>query len=183
MMLIPWQAKAVAGLVAAGAAFGGGWSVESWRAAGQIDSEKLRHQADVAKLQQDWVANIEAMRKLADQAAAERDAEREANDLAKMDAEKTYERKLAALQAEAGRINADAQRVRDDLAAAVAAAHVSAHSDPVQGAGGAPDCSSPSGSAACGLLGRAIDLAARCAQVAGQQHAALVEAVQSWPKH
>jgi hypothetical protein len=180
--LIPWQAKLGAAAVAAGGLFYGGWHVESWRAADQLEAEQLQHQKDVAKLQADWVANIDAMRKIADQAQTELEAERQMNDLAKMEAERTYERKIAALKAQSDGLRADAQRVRDDLAAAVAASRISAHSGEVQPTGTGPDCGGASGSVACGLLGRAIDLASRCAGVAEQQHAALIEAVSAWPK-
>jgi hypothetical protein len=156
--------------------------VESWRAAGALDTEKLAHQADVEKLQADWSENMEVMRKIGEQAQAERDAERESNDLAKMDAERTYERKLAALQAEAGRIGADSQRVRDDLAAAQAAGRSGRGSGQLPAAGVGTQCGGTAGDAACGLLARALDLAKRCADVAGQQHAALIEAVSAWPK-
>jgi hypothetical protein len=183
MTIIPWQAKAVAGLIAAGAIFAGGWTVASWRASGQLEAEKLKDQQDVAKLQSDWAANIEEANKIAAQARADLDVERTMNAQEKADAEENYEKDLAKRDAANARLAADAGRVRDELAAAQSTARTAAAGGSVQQAGIPSRCSGADGDAACGFLARALDLAKRCADVAGRNHAALVEAIKSWPEH
>jgi hypothetical protein len=183
MTLIPWQVQAGAAVVAAGAIFGGGWTVESWRASGQLEAEKLKNQQDVAKLQTDWAANIEEANKIAAQAKADLDVERTLDQESRQNAEAKYAQDIAKRDAINDRLVRDAQRVRDELAAASAAASAAGGNGAVQQSGAAASCSGPSGRAICGLLSRAIDIAERCAKAAGQQHAAVVEAVDAWPKH
>ena len=180
--LVPWQAKAVGTMVAAGALFAGGWTVESWRASGQLEAETLKDSQDVAKLQSDWAANMEAANKIVDQARADLDGERAVDQQARNNAEAKYAKDIAGRDAVNDRLAHDAQRVRDELAAAKFAAGA-AGGGPVQQAGSSAPCSGSGCAAGAGLLSRAIDLAERCAKAAGQQHAAVVEAVESWPKH
>src|ERR1700757_1312269 len=118
MDLIPWQAKAGAAVVAAGAIFGGGWTVESWRAAAALDKEKLAHAADVQSLKDQWQQRVEQAEKVAGQTGADLDTERAMNAQEKADAEANYERELAKRDASNARLAADAGRVRDELAAA-----------------------------------------------------------------
>lgn len=181
--LIPWQAKAVAAVVAAGAIFYGGWTVESWRASGKLEAAKLKDQADVAKLQADWTANIEEANKIAAQARADLDTERAMDQQGRQDAETKYAQDIAKRDAANDRLLRDAQRVRDELASAQAAATSRGSGSAMQQAGSASPCSGPGCAAGAGLLSRAIDLAERCAKAAGEQHAAAVECVEAWPKH
>ena len=182
-MLIPWQAKAIGIGAILAVVFGLGWNVESWRASGQLEAEKLKDQQDTAKLQADWAANIEEANKIAAQARADLDMERTMDGQARQDAEAKYAQDVSKRDAVNDRLLRDAQRVRDELATAQVAAASGSGSGAVQQAGSSPLCSGPGCEAGAGLLSRAIDLAERCAKAAGQQHAALVEAVDSWPKH
>lgn len=183
MTLIPWQAKAGAAVIAAGAIFAGGWTVESWRASGELEAAKLKDQQDTAKLQSDWAANIEEANRIAAQARADLDVERTLDQQGRQDAETKYAQDIAKRDAVTDRLARDAQRVRDELAAAQSSIRTAAGSGSMQQAGPAALCSGPGCEAGAGLLSRAIDLAERCAKAAGQQHAALVEAVDAWPKH
>jgi hypothetical protein len=182
MTLIPWQVQAGAAVIAAGTLFAGGWKVEGWRDAGELDTEKLAHSKDVGDLKQQWSDKLDAEHKLLTQAQADLEAERKLNEIAKENAERDYQVDLAKRQAAADRAAADTQRVRDELAAAIAAGRPASGSDPVRQAGQGASCSGSGGGAVCGLLGRAIDLATRCADAAGKQHAALVEAIGEWPQ-
>jgi hypothetical protein len=180
--LIPWQAKGVAICAAAAAIFATGWKVEGWRDAGTLGAEQLAHQHDVAKLQSDWAANITAETKRADQAEAARAADMMADEAKRQAAEDAYEKSIRKHQTDAAVAVASAQQLRDQLAAAIAAGRVAGRSGAVQPAGPGASCGGTGGAAACELLSRALDLARRCADVAGQQHAALVEALAAWPK-
>lgn len=183
LSLIPTPVLAGAAVVAAGAMFAGGARVEGWRDAAALGAEKLAHQADVAKLDHDWNLNLEAMRKLADAAQADLDAERKANEIARENADVAHAKTIAALKLAADRNNADTQRVRDQLATdAAAAMRASGNSgEPGQASAGA-SCGGPGGAATYRFLSRALDLAARCSDAIGQQHAAVILAVDSWPK-
>lgn len=181
MLLIPPQVQAGAALVVAGLIFGGGWKVSAWHDAGRLALEAETHQRDVAKLQDDWAANLEAMRKRGDEAEAELAADREANAKRKAEADSAYQTQIGKLQASTLAAARDSQRVRDELAAAIAAARPSDGGGGVQQAGTAARCGDPSSAAACRLLARALDLAQRCVGVAGPQHAAVAEAVAAWP--
>jgi hypothetical protein len=182
MTLIPWQVQAGAAVVAAGAIFAGGAKLEGWRDAGELGTEKLAHKTDVDGLKDQWQQKLDAEHKLLTQAQADLEAERSLNQIAKENAEHAYQADIAKRQAAADRATADAQRVRDELTAAIAAGRPASGTDPVLQAGQAASCSGSGGGAVCGLLGRAIDLAARCADAAGKQHAAVVEAVAEWPQ-
>jgi hypothetical protein len=169
-------------VVAAAAIFAGGWKVEDWRATDALDSEKAAHASDVASLKNQWQTKLDAAQALLTEAIAERDAERQANDIAREDAANAYAKQIGQIKAAAGLAAADAQRVRDELAAATTAGRAPGGTDAVrQAAAGAP-CSGGGGAAVCGLLSRAVELAQRCTDAAGTQHAALVEAVNSWPR-
>ena len=169
-------AAAVA-LVAAGA------KLESWRDTGALDAEKAAHQADVASLKTQWQAKLDLEHAAYQQSLADRQTELEASAKQRQEAERAHQIETDRLRAVAVRNAADSQRVRDDLAAAIAAGRVTGGgSCPVQQTGAGPSCSGTSGGAICGLLSRALDLAARCADSLGQQHAAVVEAVSEWPK-
>jgi hypothetical protein len=174
--------RLVAILGAVGVVFAGGIKLESWRDAGTLGAEKLAHQADIAKLQSDWAANLEAERKVADQAQADLAAERNTNEIARENAQNAYVHTVTQLRASADRNLADAQRVREQLAAAIAAGRSASGNGPVQQAAAGPVCGGASGDAACGFLARAIDILKRCAIVADEQHAAIIEAVSAWPK-
>lgn len=182
LSLIPWQVKAGAAVVAAGAIFAGGIRLESWRDAGELGKEKLTHERDVAKLQADWADNLAAMRKVADQAQADLETERRTNQIARENAANAYQRDVTKLRALADRNGSDAQRVRDALATAQAAGRTAGAGCQTAGAEPPARCGGASGFAACGFLDRAIETLKRCAAVADWQHAALVEAVAAWPK-
>ncbi len=177
------QAKLAGIAVAAGALFAGGWTVEGWHDAGKLDAEKAAHQADVVSLKAQWQAKLDLEHAAYQQSLADRETERQAYQTQLQEAERVHQAETSRLQAVAVRNAADGQRVRSDLAAAIAAGRVTGgNSCPVQQAGAGASCSGTSGGAICGLLSRALDLAARCADSLGQQHAAVVEAVSEWPK-
>jgi len=185
--MLPGLSYVKLGAIAAASAalFAGGWKVEGWRATDALDTEKAAHARDVKALQDDWQAKLNAAHALLTQAIAERDAQRQANATAREDAANAYTKQIAQLKAAAGAAAADADRVRRDLASAEAAGRAARGGSSVQQGGqaaaGSPACSG-SGAAICGLLSRTIDLATRCADAAGTQHAAVVEAVASWPR-
>jgi hypothetical protein len=182
LSLIPTPVLAAGGVVAAAAIFAGGIKVESWRDTGALDTEKAAHISDVAALKTEWQGKLDAAQALLTEAIKERDAERQANATAREDAANAYTKQIASLKAAAGAADARAQRVRDELAAAIAAAGAAGGNGAVPQAGpGAAACSG-SGAEACRLLGRAIDLARRCTEAAADQHAALTEAVAAWPR-
>jgi Skp family chaperone for outer membrane proteins len=182
LSLIPTPVLAAGGVVAAAAIFAGGIKVESWRDTGKLDTEKFAHQKDVKDLRDEWQAKLDAGQALLTQAIKERDEARQANATAREDAANAYTKQIAQLKAAAGAADARAQRVRDELTAAIAAAGTAGGNGamPQTGSGAAP-CSG-SGAATCAVLSRAIDLARRCTEAVGQQHAAVVEAVASWPR-
>ena len=182
LTLIPTPILAGGAVLAVVASFGGGVEVKGWRDASALDAEKASHVKDVQALKDEWQGKLNAAQTLMNQAVAERDAERQANDLAREDAQNAHEATIKKLQAAVSVAASDAQRVRNELAAAEAAGRSASGSGSVQqGAASAP-CSGPGGATACGLLSRAIDLARRCAETSGEQHAAVVEAIASWPK-
>jgi hypothetical protein len=169
-------------MVAAVAAFAGGAKVEAWRDTGALDAEKAAHVADVTALQKQWQTKLDAAQALLTEAIAERDAQRQANATAREDAANVYTKQIAQLKAAAGAADARAQRVRDELAAAIAAAGAAGGNGAVPQTGPGSAACSGSGAEACRLLGRAIDLARRCTEAAAEQHSALAEAVASWPR-
>jgi hypothetical protein len=182
MSLIPWQAQAGAAVLAAGAIFAGGIRLEGWRDAEALGKEKLAHQADIASLKTQWQDRLDAEHKLLTQATADLDAERLADQIRKEKAEHDNQIETDRLRAAAVRNATDTQRVRDELAAAQAAGRPAGGSSPVQTVGAGPGCGGSGGFAACGFLDRAVAILERCSRVAGEQHAALVEAVAEWPK-
>ena len=168
---------AAVGLVAVGA------KLETWRDTGALDEEKLAHQADVASLKTQWQAKLDLEHAAYQQSLADRQTELEASAKQRQEAERAHQVETDRLRAVAVRNAADSQRVRSDLAAAIAAGRVtSSGSCPVQQAGPSASCSGASGSAICGFLSRALDLAKRCSDSVGTEHAAVVEAVSEWPK-
>jgi hypothetical protein len=182
LSLIPTPVLAAGGVVAAAAIFAGGIKVESWRDTGALDAEKAVHVSDVAALKTEWQGKLDAAQALLTEAIKERDAERQANATAREAAQNVHEATIAKLSANAASSAAELGRVRNDLAAAEAAGRAARSADPMrQAAAGAPACSG-SGEAVCGLLDRALDLAKRCADAAGSQHAGVVEAVAAWPR-
>jgi hypothetical protein len=182
LSLIPTPALAAGGVVAAAAIFAGGIKVESWRDTGALDTEKAAHVSDVAALKTEWQGKLDAAQALLTQAIKERDAEREANATAREAAQNVHEATIKKLAATAASTAAELGRVRDDLAAAEAAGRAARSADPMrQTAAGATACSGGS-EAICGFLDRAIDIAKRCSDAAGTQHAGVVEAVASWPR-
>jgi hypothetical protein len=196
LSLVPTPVLAGAGLVAAAGIFAGGMTVASWRDSGALGAEKLAHKTDVDKLTADWAANLLAMREKADKEAADHEADRLANQIAKENADAAYQKKLAGLQALADRnaadsvrIAADAGRVRDELAAAIAAAGPASGSGSVPAPDLAARCSGAGGHAACGFLQRCTDLlvsgrelSVRLAGLVDRKQAALTETLDSWPK-
>jgi len=182
MGLIPWQVKAVAAALAAVAMFSAVWHVAGWRDAKALATEKAAHIADVQKLKDDWQDNLDAEHKLLTQAQADLEAERLADQMQRKKAENDHLQTVTKLRVLADRNATDAQRVRDTLASAQAAGRATGGGGSVQQAGGASRCSGPGGFAACGFLERATELLERCARVADEQHAAVVEAIASWPK-
>lgn len=182
LSLIPTPVLAAGGVVAAAAIFAGGIKVESWRDTGALDTEKAAHVSDVAALKTEWQGKLDAAKALLTQAIAERDAQRQANATAREDAANAYTKQIAQLKAAAGAADARTQRVRDELAAAIAAAGATGSNGAVPQTGSGPAACSGSGAEACRLLGRAIDLARRCTEAAAEQHSALAEAVASWPR-
>lgn len=197
LSLIPWQAKAGAAVVAAGAIFAGGIKLEGWRDAEALGKEKLAHAADVAKLQHDWSLNLEAEHKVADQAQAELETERLANQIARENADAVYQKRTIQLQAQADRnvadsvrIAADARSVRDELAAAIAAAGAANGGGQVSAPDVAARCTGAGGHAACGFLQRCNDLLVENRQLlvgyaamAERKQAVIVETRASWPKN
>jgi hypothetical protein len=182
LSLIPTPVLAAGGVVAAAAIFAGGWKVEGWRATDALDTEKAAHARDVKALQDDWQAKLNAAQALLTEAIKERDAERAANAAAREAAANVHEATIAKLSATAASTAAELGRVRNDLAAAEAAGRAARSEDPVrQAAAGAAACSGSS-EAICGLFYRALDIAKRCADSAGSQHAAAVEALATWPR-
>jgi hypothetical protein len=182
LSLIPTPVLAAGGVVAAAAIFAGGIKVESWRDTGALDTEKAAHVSDVAALKTEWQAKLDAGQALLTQAIKERDEARQANATAREEAANAYTKQIASLKAAAGAADARAQRVRDELTAAIAAAGATGGNGAVPQTGSGPVACSGSGAEACRLLGRAIDLARRCTEAAAEQHAALVDAVGSWPR-
>ncbi len=183
LSLIPLPVRLGLAGAAAGAIFAGGWTVQGWYDAGKLDAEKAAHQADVTSLKNQWQAKLDLEHAAYQQSLADRQTEREVSAKQRQEAERAHQIETDRLRAVAVRNAADSQRVRDDLAAAIAAGRVTGGgSCPVQQAGAGASCSGTSGGAICGLLSRALDLAARCADSLGQQHAAVVEAVSEWPK-
>jgi Skp family chaperone for outer membrane proteins len=182
--MLPGLSYVKLGAIAAASAalFAGGWRVESWKAADALDTEKAAHARDVKALQDDWQAKLNAAQALLTQAIAERDAQRQANATAREDAANAYTKQIAQLKAAAGAADARAQRVRDELAAAIAAAGPAGGNGAMPQTGPGPAACSGGGAEACRLLGRAIDLARRCTEAAAEQHSALAEAVASWPR-
>ena len=182
--MLPGLSYVKLGAIAAASAalFAGGWRVESWKAADALDTEKAAHARDVKALQDDWQAKLNAAQALLTQAIAERDAQRQANATAREDAANAYTKQIAQLNAAAGAADARAQRVRDELAAAIAAAGPAGGNGAMPQTGPGPAACSGGGAEACRLLGRAIDLARRCTEAAAEQHSALAEAVASWPR-
>jgi hypothetical protein len=182
LSLIPTPVLAGGAVVAAVAAFAGGAKVEAWRNTGALDTEKAAHVSDVAALQKQWQAKLDAGQALLTEAIKERDAERSANAAAREEAQNVHEATIAKLSANAASTAAELGRVRNDLAAAEAAGRAARGADAVrQAAAGAPPCSGGS-EAICGLLQRTLDLAKRCADDFGIQHAAAVEALATWPR-
>jgi hypothetical protein len=182
MTLIPWQVKAAGAAIGAVLLVGAGWRVATWRDAGALATEKAAHAQDVHDLQQQWQAKLDAGQEALRKAQADLQVERDTNDIAREDAQNAHDATISKLKAAAGLAAADAQRVRDELAAAQAAGRPAGGSSPVQQAeAGAAACSGR-GAAICGLLSRAVGLAQRCTDAAGEQHAAVVEAVASWPR-
>jgi Skp family chaperone for outer membrane proteins len=182
LSLIPTPVLAGGAVVAAVAAFAGGAKVEAWRDTGALDTEKAAHARDVKALQDEWQAKLNAGQALLTQAIKERDAERQANATAREDAANAYTKQIASLKAAAGAADARAQRVRDELTAAIAAAGTAGGNGAMPQTGPGPAACSGGGAEACRLLGRAIDLARRCTEAAAEQHSALAEAVASWPR-
>jgi hypothetical protein len=182
--MLPGLSYVKLGAIAAASAalFAGGWKVEGWRATDALDTEKAAHARDVKALQDDWQAKLNAAQALLTQAIAERDAQRQANATAREDAANAYTKQIAQLKAAAGAADARAQRVRDELAAAIAAAGPAGGNGAMPQTGPGPAACSGGGAEACRLLGRAIDLARRCTEAAAEQHSALAEAVASWPR-
>jgi hypothetical protein len=168
--------------VAAAAAFGGGFKVEQWRSTDAFDTEKAAHAKDVQDLKDQWQAKLNASQALLTKAIKERDEARQANATAREDAANAYTKQIAQLKAAAGAADARAQRVRDELTAAIAAAGAAGGNGAVPQTGPGSAACSGSGAATCAILSRAIDLARRCTEAVGQQHAAVVEAVASWPR-
>jgi hypothetical protein len=182
LSLIPTPVLAAGGVVAAAAIFAGGIKVESWRDTGALDTEKAAHKQDVKDLQDQWQAKLDAGQALLTQAIKERDEARQGNSTAREAAQNVHEATIKKLAASAASTAAELGRVRDDLAAAEAAGRAARSADPVrQTTAGTPACSG-SGEAVCGLLDRALDLAKRCSDAAGTQHAGVVEAVAAWPR-
>jgi Skp family chaperone for outer membrane proteins len=182
LSLIPTPVLAGGAVVAAVAAFAGGAKVEAWRDTGALDAEKAAHVADVTALQKQWQTKLDAAQALLTEAIAERDAQRQANATAREDAANVYTKQIAQLKAAAGAADSRAQRVRDELATAIAAARTAGGNGAVPQTGSGTAACGGSGAAACGLLERAIDLARRCTEAVGQQHAAVAEAVAAWPR-
>jgi hypothetical protein len=182
LSLIPTPVLAAGALIGAAAAFGGGFKVEQWRSTDALDAEKIAHARDVKALQDDWQAKLNAGQALLTQAIKERDEARQANATAREEAANAYTKQIAQLKAAAGAADARAQRVRDELAAAEAAGRSAGGGSPVRQAEGSALACSGSSATALGLLSRAIDLARRCTEAASEQHAALTEAVASWPR-
>ncbi len=185
LSLIPLPVRLGLAGAAAGAIFAGGWTVQGWHDAGKLDAEKAAHQADVTSIKNQWQTKLDLEHAAYMQAVSDRDAERTAYQKQRQDAEDEHEKTVAKLKASSARATADAQRLRDDFAAAIAASRATSGNDSVRSAGGqaaSARCGGPGGEAACRFLDRALDLAKRCADVAGEQHAAAVEAVSAWPK-
>jgi len=180
--LIPWQVKAVAGVLAAGAMFAGGVRVEGWRDDKALATEKAAHVADVQALKDQWQDKLNAEHDLLTQAQADLETERLADQRQRKKAENDHLQTVTKLRALADRNATDAQRVRDTLASAQAAGRATGGGGSVQRAGSGAGCSGASGFAACGFLSRATELLERCARVADEQHAAVVEAIAAWPK-
>jgi hypothetical protein len=182
MTLIPWQVKAAGAAIGVVLIFGAGVKVEGWRDTGALDSEKTAHANDVKGLQDQWQKKLDAGQDALRKAQADLEVERNANQIAREDAQNAHEATISKLKTAAGLAAADAQRVRDELAAAQAAGRAASGGSPVRQTEGSTAACSGSGSAICGLLSRAVDLAQRCTDAAGTQHAAVVEAVSAWPR-
>jgi hypothetical protein len=182
--MLPGLSYVKLGAIAAASAalFAGGWRVESWKAADALDTEKAAHARDVKALQDDWQAKLNAAQALLTEAIKERDAERSANAAAREAAQNVHEATIAKLSANAASTAAELGRVRNDLAAAEAAGRAASGGGPMrQTEAGAAACTGSS-EAICGFLARALDIAKRCSDAAGTQHAGVVEAVASWPR-
>ena len=182
LLTLPWQVKAGAAVIGAGFVFGLGFKVESWRGTDALDTEKLAHQTDVAALKLEWGKRVDAEHGAYVKVVADREADRLANEAAREKSEDEYIRDIGRRNALANRNAGDAQRLRDDLKAAIAAGRISNRDCPVRQADPGAICSGPGGADACGFLDRALDLAKRCSETAGGQHAAVVEAVSQWPR-
>ncbi|SRR6266403_2380582 len=183
LSLIPLPVRLGLAVAAAVALVAAGAKLENWRDTGALDAEKAAHQSDITSLRIQWQTKLDLEHAAYRQSLSDREDERKAYQTQRQEAERAHQIETDRLRAVAVRNAADSQRVRDDLAAAIAAGRVTGGgSCPVQQAGAGPSCSGTSGGAICGLLSRALDLAARCADSLGQQHAAVVEAVSEWPK-
>src|SRR6266403_3269758 len=163
LSLIPLPVRLGLAVAAAVALVAAGAKLENWRDTGALDAEKAAHQSDITSLKAQWQAKLDLEHAAYQQSLSDREAERQAYQTQRQEAERVHQAETDRLRAVAVRNAADGQRVRDDLAAAIAAGRVTGGgSCPVQQTGAATGCSGPSGGAVCGFLSRALDLAKRC---------------------
>jgi len=182
LLTLPWQVKAFAAAIAGAGMLIGGIRIEGWRGDKALATEKAAHVKDNQDLKDQWQRKLDAEHDLLTRATADLEAERLTDKMQRDKAEHDHLQTVTKLLALADRNASDAQRVRDALATAQAAGRATGGSGPVQEAGSGAGCSGPGGFAACGFLDRAIEILGRCAPVADEQHAAVVETVSAWPK-